>query len=190
MRRERRGRRWRIIVSLTVLLCAFIVREVAASDDPRIARIRGWYLAAEKSLSRSRVVRRDLAEFSSQGGALTAYFSGDTLTKLDANFYVERGRVTDDVWLRDDSVYFVSHIVGKYDRSMDGRISHRVQYRLYVAHDTLIRWIDTTGEQLPLQNPAAGAEATRALGLARVLMRCATSEGPAEACLAPSKDSL
>lgn len=161
----------------------------ATGDDPRIARIRAWFAAAEKSLPASRVVRRDLAEFSSQGAVLTAFFTGDTLTKLNGNFYEEGGRATDDFYVHDDSVYFVSHIVGKYSLSMDGRLIHRVQYRMYYDRDSLIRWIDTTGKQLPLKTVAADSEATHDLRMVRILIDCAKIEGPEQACLAPSRDS-
>ena len=145
----------------TALLGAHLVLIGATSDDPRIARIRAWFAATEKSLAASRVVRRDLAEFSSQGAVLTAYFSGDTLSKLNGNFYEEGGRATDDFYVHGDSVYFVSHIVGKYSLSMDGRLIHRVQYRMYYDRDSLIRWIDTTGKDLPLKTVAADSEAKR-----------------------------
>lgn len=189
MRSERGGGRWRIAVVVVALPCAFFVRDIGG-DDPRIARIRAWYSATEKALPTNRVVRRDLAEFSSEGGVLTAYFAGDSLAKMDANLYVENGRVTYDFYLHDDSTYFVSHILGKYSLSMDGRIIHRVQYRMYFDHDTLIRWIDTTGKNLSVKGQAADDEAAKDLTMSRILVACARREGPAESCLAPSRDSM
>ena len=180
-----------LLASVLVLVHVFasVVRASATGDDPRIARIRAWYVATEKSLARYRVVRRDLAEFSSQGAVLTAWFAGDTLVKLNGVYYEDEGRATDDFYVRDDSVYFVSHIVGKYSLSMDGRLIHRVQYRMYFDHDTLIRWIDTTGKNLPLKSAAADSTAKRDLAVARILIDCATLEGPAQACIAPSSDT-
>lgn len=168
---------------------ALFVLTAATSDDPRIARIREWFTATEKSLAGHRVVRRDLAEFSAQGAVLTAYFAGDTLRKLDGNFYVEGGRTTDDFYIRNDSVYFVSHIVGKYSLSMDGRLIHRVQYRMYYDHDTLIKWIDTTGKDLSPRGAAADSEAKHDLGIARILIDCAKISGPEQSCLAPRGDT-
>ncbi len=140
-------------------------------------------------MPRNRVVRRDLAEFSSHGGVLTAYFAADTLTKLAGIFYEENGRATEDFYLHTDSVYFVSHIVGKYALSMDGRLIHRVQYRMYFDHDTLIRWIDTTGKDLSVKSQAAEEKGKQYLTTARILIDCAKLEGPEQSCLAPSKDS-
>lgn len=171
------------------VLCTMFVTARAAGDDPRIARIRARFAATEKSLPRNRVVRRDLAEFSAQGAVLTAYFAGDSLTKLNGNFYVEGGRTTDDFYVQNDSVYFVSHIVGKYSLSMDGRLIHRVQYRMYYDHDTLIKWIDTTGRDLAPRGVAADSEATHDLRMVRILIDCAKIEGPAQSCLAPRSDS-
>ncbi|MEO6210607.1 MAG: hypothetical protein ABIQ10_10835 [Gemmatimonadaceae bacterium] len=171
------------------LPCAFFVRSVAASDDPRIVRIRAWFAATENALPKDRVVRKELAEFSSEGGALTAYFAGDSLAKMDANLYVENGRVTYDFYVHDDSTYFVSHIIGKYSLSMDGRIIHRVQYRMYFDHDTLIKWIDTTGKALSVTGHVAADEAAKALTMGRVLVACAKMAGPSVSCLAPSNDS-
>ncbi len=171
------------------LPCAFFVGSVAASDDPRIVRIRKWFAATEKALPKNRVVRKELAEFSPEGGALTAYFAGESLAKMDANLYVENGRVTYDFYVHDDSTYFVSHIIGKYSLSMDGRIIHRVQYRMYFDHDTLIKWIDTTGKALSVKGQVAADGAAEALTMGRALMACAKMPGPSVLCLAPSNDS-
>ncbi|MBA2686397.1 MAG: hypothetical protein H0U66_18070 [Gemmatimonadaceae bacterium] len=189
MRADRRGSGWRIVVLAGGLLCAALVREAAASDDPRIARIRSWFAATEKALPRYRIVRRDLAEFSAQGAVLTAYFAGDTLRKLNGAYYAEGNRTTDDIYIRDDSVYFVSHIVGKYFLSVDGQLIHRVQYRMYFDHDSLIRWIDTTGKDRPLKTAEADSAARRDLNVARILIECARLEGPAQSCLVPRADS-
>jgi hypothetical protein len=189
MKFNRQACRWFIVCLATVSLCAFVIREARAGYDPRIARIRAWFAATEKALPSNRVVRRDLAEFSAQGAVLTAYFAGDTLVKLNGVYYEDKGRATDDFYVRDDSAYFVSHIVGKYSLSMDGRLVHRVQYRMYFDHDTLIRWIDTTGKDLPLKSAAADSEAKRDLTVARILINCAKVEGSAQTCLAPNNDS-
>ena len=189
MRTDRGAGRWRIAAVAAALPCAFFIRGVAAGGDPRIARIRAWYSATEKALSTNRIVRRDLAEFSPEGGVLTAYFAGDSLAKMDVNLYFENGRATYDLYLHDDSAYFVSHVLGKYSLSMDGRIIHRVQYRMYFDHDTLIRWIDTTGKDLPANGQAADDEAAQDLTMTRILVACAKREGMAESCLAPSRDT-
>lgn len=188
MRAKRTGLR-RVVFLAGVLVLATVARAAAAGDDPRIARIRAWFSATEKALPRNRVVRRDLAEFSSQGAVLTAYFAGDTLRKVNGTSYVEGGRTTEDFYVRDDSIYYVSRTVGKYFLSVDGQLIHRVQYRMYFDHDTLIRWIDTTGKDLPLKSAAADSEANRSLTVSRILIDCAEIEGPEQACIAPSKDS-
>jgi len=173
----------------TVVLCAFAARARAADNDPRIARIRAWYSATERALPSYHVVRRDLIDFSSQGGVLTAYLAGDTLAKLDAVFLEERGRATETYYLHADSVYFVSRVVGKYDLSMDGRLIHRVQYRMYFDRDSLIRWIDTTGKDLSLKSAPADSAAKRNLEVAKILIDCAKIEGAVQACIAPSRDT-
>lgn len=166
-----------------------LIRIAVASDDPRIARIRAWYAATEKALPSNRVVRRDLAGLSSHGAVLTAYFAGDTLRKLNGVAYQENGKSTDDLYLRNDTVYYVSHIVGKYSLSMDGRLTHRVQYRMYYDRDSLIRWIDTTGKDLPLKSEAANVQVKRDHDLARTLMECAKIEGPTQSCDVAAEDS-
>jgi hypothetical protein len=185
-RNVRRGVR---VVVAVALLSASVVRIGAARDDPRIARIRKWYAATEKALPRNRVVRRDMAGLSSHGAVLTAYFAGDTLKKLSGVAYQENGKSTDDLYLRDDTVYYVSHIVGKYSLSMDGRITHRVQYRMYYDRDTLIRWIDTTGKELPVKSEAANVQVKRDHDIARILMSCAKIPGPTQSCDITSRDT-
>jgi len=176
---------------LLTFACGFIFVAVAsaAGDDPRIARIRAWYAATEKALPKLHVVRRDLAGLSTHGAALTAYFAGDTLRKVNGTYYVEDGRTTDDIYLRDDTMYYVSHIIGKYFLTVDGQMVHRVQYRMYYDHDTLLRWTDTTGKDLPVTGDSADAQVRRDRTLARVLTDCAKVTGPAQSCETASEDS-
>jgi hypothetical protein len=189
MRVERsRGLR-RVIVLAGVLVASVATHAAAASDDPRIARIRAWFSATEKALPGNRVVRRDLADFAAQGAVLTAWFAGETLAKVNGTSYVEGGRTTDDFYVRGDSIYYVSHTVGKYFLSPDGQLIHRVQYRMYFDHDTLIRWVDTTGKNLALLSAAADSAAKRNLMVARILIDCAKIEGAVQACIAAPKDS-
>jgi hypothetical protein len=193
MRAETALSGWRVVLPAGALACvcvlAAVARAAAAGDDPRIARIRAWYTSTEKALSRNRVVRRDLAEFASQGAVLTAWFGGDSLTKVNATSYVEGGRTTDDFYVHDDSVYFVSHIVGKYFLSVDGQLIHRVQYRMYFDHDTLIRWVDSMGKNLSLKSAGADSTAKRNLEVAKILIDCAKIEGAVQACVASPKDT-
>jgi hypothetical protein len=181
-------RRWGASVGV-LFLGLLVAGSTIARDDPRIARIRAWYAATEKALPSNRVVRRDLAGLSSHGAVLTAYFAGDTITKLNGEAYQENGKSSDDVYVRNDTVYFVSHIVGKYSLSMDGRITHRVQYRMYYDRDSLIRWIDTTGKELPVKSEAATAQAKRDHDMLRLLMDCAKIEGATQSCDVASEDS-
>ena len=183
------GRRWGSVIGV-LLLSLVVVGSGVARDDPRIARIRKWYAATEKALPSNRVVRRDLAGLSSHGAVLTAYFAGDTLRKLNGVAYQENGKSTDDLYLRNDTVYFVSYIVGKYSLSMDGRITHRVQYRMYYDGDTLIRWIDTTGKELPVKSEAANAQVKRDHDMARILMDCAKIQGATQSCDIVGPDSV
>ncbi|HMI57324.1 MAG TPA: hypothetical protein VK511_04710 [Gemmatimonadaceae bacterium] len=183
------GRRWSAAIGVLLLSLA-VVGSGIARDDPRIARIRKWYAATEKALPSNRVVRRDLAGLSSHGAVLTAYFAGDTIKKLNGVAYQENGKSTDDLYLRNDTVYFVSYIVGKYSLSMDGRITHRVQYRMYYDGDTLIRWIDTTGKDLPVKTDAANAQVKRDHEMARILMECAKITGQTQSCDIESGDSV
>jgi hypothetical protein len=189
MRTERRAGVRRIILVAVVLVCAFVVRAAAAAadGDTRIARIKAWYAATEKGLPKNRVVRRDLAEFAPEGAVLTAYFAGDTLRKMNVIFYAEAGRATDEFYLHSDSVYFISHVVGRYSASVYGQLIHRVQYRMYLDGDSLLRWVDTAGKDLPVTSPAADSEMTRSLAMAHIFMDCAKRDGPEQTCLNPAR---
>jgi hypothetical protein len=187
MRRERRAGIRRIIVLAAGLVCAVVVRAAAADGDPRITRIKAWYAATEKGLPKNRVVRRDLAEFAPEGAVLTAYFAGDTLRKMFVIYYADAGRATDEYYLHRDSVYFVSHIVGRYSASVYGRLIHRVQYRMYLDNDSLLRWVDTAGKELPVKSQAADSAVERSLVMARIFVACATQGGPEESCINPER---
>jgi hypothetical protein len=79
------------------LLCLGLVAvaQLQAGDlsvEDKIKAIRTRYDQIEKDLGHCRHVKRDLPDESTEGGELTAYFSGQSLRKLTAKFYGETGR--------------------------------------------------------------------------------------------------
>jgi hypothetical protein len=70
-------------------LALVVVAQVQAADvtvEEKVKTIRTRYDEVDGDLSRYKQVKRDLPGESTEGGELTAYFSGQSLRKLAARF--------------------------------------------------------------------------------------------------------
>jgi hypothetical protein len=173
-------------IALPIVLAKRAERERDRNEDPRIVQIRLWQRATERALPSYRSAKRELEGFSAEGGELTAYFAADTLEKLSGIFAGERGRATEQYYVRDGAPYFIFRTAEMYDKPLSGRVAHSSSERLYFHGDSLIRWIDSAGKQLPLSSRAAQVERQNDLLTARALVECATNIPSKDACEAPA----
>jgi hypothetical protein len=160
---------------------------IVVQDGKRLAQIRAWSTATAHELPRYKTVKRDLWGFSAEGGELTAYFSSDTLRRIDADITGEMGRASEQYLFRDGAPYFVYWKVESYDRPLSGHVIRSSETRLYYDDDRLIRWIDSTGRRREVTGRAAEAHQQEASDMARILATCARSHS--KSCEAASDSS-
>jgi hypothetical protein len=123
------------------------VKALAAVDA--IDTIRSRYTQINKNLSRYRKVKKELSGYSAEGGALEAYFDGDSIRKIVANHYGESGRAVEEFYYWDERLIFVFRKDFRYDKPLSGRTVSSQENRFYFDNNRLIRWIGENGKQIP-----------------------------------------
>lgn len=135
------------------LLCVLGAIVVAQAGDLTVERkvnaIRHRYDEIERSLGRCKQVERDVFGESAEGGALTGYFSGKSLRKLEAKFYGETGQATEEYYFWNDQLFFVLRVVSRYDKPLSGVVKSKSPERFYFAEGALIRWLDPGEKEVP-----------------------------------------
>ena len=176
------------LIALPIVMTKIAERARDRNEDPRIVEIRQWQRATERALPSYRSETRELEGFSAEGGELTAYFASDTLEKLSGIFAGESGRATEQYYVRGSAPYFIFRTAEMYDKPLSGRVARSSTERLYFHGDSLIRWIDSAGKQLPLTSRAAQVEQHNDLLTARTLVECAKHMSSKDPCEAASDD--
>ncbi len=124
--------------------------------EEKVKTIRNRYDEIEKSLDRCKQVKRDVLDESTEGAALTGYFSDKSLRKMEAKFYGETGQATEEYYFWDDRLFFVLRVEKRYDKPLSGVVKSKWEERFYFADGVLIRWINPAKEEI-----SAGAELKR-----------------------------
>ena len=117
--------------------------------NEEVKTIRSRYDAVDKDLSHCKQIKRDLPDESTEGGELTAYFSGQSLRKLVAKFYGETGQAREEYYFWEDRLFFVLRVESRYDKPLSGKVTTRSEERFYFADDALIRWLDPEKKEAP-----------------------------------------
>lgn len=110
-----------------------------------IASIRRRYATINKSLDRYRVVKKELAGFSTEGGELVAYLDGSSIVKMAATYQGETGSAFEEFYYRDGKLIFVFRRDDTYDEPMSGKVVKTRESRFYFSNDDLIRWVNENG---------------------------------------------
>lgn len=135
-----------ILGAVSGLLCVWgSIVPAQAGDlavEEKVKAIRSRYEKVEGALKHCKQVKRDLPDQSAEGGELTAYFSGQSLRKLEAKFYGETGQAIEEYYFWNDRLFFVLRVVSRYDKPLSGVIKSKSEERFYFANDALIRWLD------------------------------------------------
>ncbi|HEX7517255.1 MAG TPA: hypothetical protein VF345_08210 [Chthoniobacterales bacterium] len=140
------------IVRLFSCLALVVVAQVQAADltvEEKVKNIRTRYDEVDKDLSRCKRVKRDLPGESTEGGELTAYFSGQSLRKLVARFYGETGQALEEYYFWEDRLIFVLRVDSRYDKPLSGVVKSKSEERFYFADGVLIRWLDPRKKEVP-----------------------------------------
>lgn len=143
----------RVVVAVGALLwlCQPLTPGLLAGStvENQVRTIRSRYDAVDRGLRRCRQVKRDLPGESTEGGELTAYFSGRSLRKLAAKFYGETGQALEEYYFWDDRLFFVLRVESRYDKPLSGKVKNRTEERFYFADGAMIRWLDPRKKKVP-----------------------------------------
>lgn len=138
-----------------------------------------------QNLSRDRVVKRALSGFSAEGGELTAYFSSDTLRKIDARIYGETGRAHEEYFFRAGEAYLVLDTEDRYTHLPSRNVTRTTRTRTSFNGDRLIEWIDSKGQKRAPASKEADDLARAVLWMAHAFVECAYRKGSVDTCEAP-----
>lgn len=119
----------------------------AQTRDPTQS-IRQQYAAINKRAARYKKVQKELSGFSTEGGALVAYFDGPAVVKIAAIYYGESGRANEEYYYQNGKLIFVYRKDFTYDKPLSGRVVNTKDNRFYFQNDRLIRWINENGKEV------------------------------------------
>lgn len=114
-----------------------------------IAVIRNEYTRINNLSSKMRIVKKDIADESTEGGELKKFYLGDSLKKTILVFYGEMGIVINEYYFSDAKLIFSYKVEKWYNKpmSMDGSKIERVEEnRFYFFDQKLIRWVKNNGK--------------------------------------------
>ena len=103
-------------------------------------------------------MERSVEGLSTEGSNLTGYFKGNALVKMEARYFGESGKATDELYLRDGHPLFGLHTDFAYDTLSSGKVIRHWQTRYYWNNGRLVRVIED-GKPLPLDAPATRQKA-------------------------------
>jgi hypothetical protein len=141
-----------------------------------IASIKAQYAAINKNINRYRKVDKDLPGYSSEGGSLIAYFDGNSIKRIDAQFYGEMGLANEEYYYSNGRLIFVFRKESAYDRPLSGNVVSTKENRFYFSDASLIRWIDENGKQVPSSNSDYRKKQTEYLSYSKEFVTLARSK--------------
>ena len=122
----------------------------AAPDDAQVETAvratRSHYQEINAHAANYRQIKKELSGFSTEGGALVAFFDGDALVKMVATFYGESGEATEEYYYWEGKLIFVFRADSDYDGLRSGKIVRTAEDRFYFRDGVLIRWVDPHAE--------------------------------------------
>jgi hypothetical protein len=157
---------------LAVLICAG-QEAFANAQEPSVQDIRRHYNQINRSLRNYSRVDRDLVGHSSEGGDLSAYFSGRSPRKIETRLFGCRHQSHTEYYFRNGRLAFVYNVrlgdTGVYER----RILSRRDERFYFSGGRLIRWLGSDKKPLSTSSPQARRQERELLQDARRWLRLA-----------------
>lgn len=131
--------------------------------EDQIERIRQQYAAIKQKLPNHRMIERDLAGFSAEGGSLKAYLDGQTTALIAVKLFGETGQADEEFYYdAAGNLFFVFRREHRYDKPF-GKISRTTEQRFYFHAGKMIRWL------LPDNHPASSDQAEFAEQEKRIL---------------------
>jgi len=141
-----------LLVAIVSLLfsagwCEWVTASRAQTRDPTQS-IRQQYAAINKRAPRYKKVKKELSGFSTEGGALVAYFDGPAVVKIAVTYYGEGGRANEEYYYQNGKLIFVYRKESTYDKPLSARVVKTKENRFYFQNNRLIRWINETGKEV------------------------------------------
>jgi len=165
--------------SVVILLFGVLASHQAKAQDPDpIPAIRQQYAAINRKPARYKKVKKELLNFSAEGGELVAYLSGPSIVKISATFYGEMGRVTDEYYYSNDKLIFIYRKYRHYSGHLTGKVVRTTENRYYFKDDKLIRWIDEKGQQVSSASSEFAAKEVEQLAWSKQFTEGARSKNP------------
>jgi serine/threonine-protein kinase len=142
-----------------------------------ISTIRRRYAAINKNLAQYKVVKKELAGFSTEGGELTAYFDGATIVKIAATFNGETNSFFEEFYYSNGKLIFVYRKQEIYDEPMT-KVVKTKENRFYFNDGELIKWINENGKQVAASNSKYTARQIHYLGNSKLFTDGILSPNP------------
>lgn len=142
-----------------------------------VSSIRQRYAAINKNLSKYKVVKKELAGFSTEGGELTAYFDGATIVKIAATNNGETNSYFEEFYYRDGKLIFVFRKQEIYNEPMT-KVARTKENRFYFNNDQLIRWINENGKQVAAGNSKYSETQVHYLDISKLFIAGLRSQEP------------
>lgn len=167
-------------VSLVVVSGQADVLRAASANIPQkkdsISSIRERYADVNKNLAKYRVVKKELAGFSTEGGELTAYFDGPQIVKIAATNNGETNSFFEEFYYSDGKLIFVYRKQEIYNEPMT-KVARTKENRFYFGDGELIRWINENGKQVGAHDSQYPERRIHYLGVSKLFTEGARSEG-------------
>jgi hypothetical protein len=177
-------------VTLLIIIASLFIAPVQARDSmtvlaqksapakDEIASIRRQYATINKSLAKYKVVKKELAGFSTEGGEMSAYFDGAAIVKIAATYQGETGAASEDFYYSNGKLIFVFRKHETYDTPMSGKVVKTEESRFYFNNDKIIRLIDERGRQIAPGNKKSSEAQALYLSTSKLFTEGARSPQP------------
>jgi hypothetical protein len=166
-----------VIVLFGVVASSEANAQAAQGPDP-IQAIRQQHAAINRNAARYKKVKKELLNFSAEGGELVAFFSGPSIVKISATFYGEMGRATDEFYYSNDKLIFIFRRHSHYRMPLTGKVVRITENRYYFKDDKLIRWIGEDGKQVSSSSSEFAAKEAEHLASSKQFTEGARSKSP------------
>ena len=166
------------VVVVIVLFGVLASHEAKAQGPDPIPAIRQQYAAINRNAARYKKVKKELLNFSAEGGELVAYLSGPSIVKISATFYGEMGRATDEFYYANDKLIFIFRRHSHYRTPLTGKVVRITENRYYFKDDKLLRWIGEDGKEVSTTAPEFGQAEARLLASSKQFVEGARSKNP------------
>jgi predicted RNase H-like nuclease (RuvC/YqgF family) len=126
--------------------------ETELTDEQKIRRIESEYKQINNNLRKYNKKTRELTGFSTEGGELEVFSSGDEIKKLTAMLYGETGKRLEEYYYENGKLIYIYCKLSHYDKPF-GEVIKTEENKFYMSNDKLLQWIDYNNENVNPDSP-------------------------------------